>query len=154
MDFKHIRPGSGEAKGAALHLTMIDSDELLYEGGKPIEIDILGLESAPGKRVIAQMAKDTNHRKKMKLDKMGVDEIIQIVDQSKEDKAELYSKLTTGWRNITYLTDDEPDDADGKVLKFTAENAKMLYFTRPWIMEKIDAFLGDRANFLGRKRPA
>lgn len=53
-------------------------------------------------------------------------------------QAKILARATTGWRNIEW---------EGKPLAFTAENCSMIYSKNPWIMEQVDRFIADRANF-------
>lgn len=127
--------------------------EVLENRGKPIDIHLLGPESATGRRASARMAKDleaVGKGKQRRLINMDLSEILEVADTSLEIKAKFYAALTTGWSdNLEYISDDLLDDpsAEPEVLPFTNENAVMLYKTRPWIAEQVDRFLSDRSNY-------
>ena len=158
MDFARIDTRRDAENGATYHVMFItDSQEKtgehLYHDGEPVSIDLLGIEGNTGKAAAARMVKELdaqNGSKKRTAKNMSVDEILQAAEGNDEIKARFYAGLTTGWSNIFYLSDEEIDDpkAEPKELKFTADNAFMLYSTRPWIMEGIDAFLADKMNFM------
>jgi hypothetical protein len=54
---------------------------------------------------------------------------------------ELLTACTASWENI---------EIDGEVLKCTPENIKRIYTEFIWVREQVDAFIGDRANFLSK----
>ncbi len=101
----------------------------------------------------AQMVKALDEQiggKKRSVKNMSVDDILQATEGNEEIKARFYARLTTGWSNVFYLEDNKMDDPKAKPteLTFSEDTAFMLYSTRPWIMEGIDAFLADRLNFM------
>jgi len=65
-------------------------------------------------------------------------------DDLDDGSLNLLAECTLGWRS------SEGADflLDGKPLAFSKENAKKLYQRFPWIKEQVDAWVGDRANFL------
>ena len=149
MDFARIDPRRDAEKGATYH---VDYDgERLFHDTNPIEIDFLGLQSATGKRAAAKMVKDLDRKTGRKRDasKMSVDEMLAASNESEEARARFYADLSTGWRNVAYLDDEDIDnpDAEPTLLEYSKENAFKLFSTRPWIMEGIDRFLGDKTNF-------
>lgn len=149
MDFARIDPRRDAEVGATYH---VDYDgERLYHEKKPIEIDFLGLQGATGKRAAAKMVKSLDQKTGRKRDasKMSVDEMLDAASDSEEARARFYADLSTGWRNIPYLEDADIDnpDAEPTMLEYSKENAFKLFSTRPWIMEGIDRFLGDKTNF-------
>lgn len=164
MDFARIDPRRDAERGATYHVMYVtdrDSEtgepigERLYNDGKPIEMDFLGLDSAAGRRAAAQMVRDMDRKvggKKRSAKDMSVDEILATATENEQVRAQFYAALVTGWRNVVYLDDDKMDDPNAKPaeLAFSEANAVKLFSTRPWIMEGIDAFLADKGNF-GRK---
>lgn len=149
MDFARIDPRRDAEKGATYH---VDYDgERLFHDGQPIEIDFLGLQSATGKRAAAKMVKELDRKAGRKRDasKMSVDEMLDAASESEEARARFYAELTTGWRNVVYLEDAEIDNPKAKPepMPYSKENAAKLFSTRPWVMEGIDRFLGDKSNF-------
>lgn len=149
LSFAHIDPRRDAEKGATYH---VDYDgERLFHDKEPIEIDFLGLQSETGKRAAAKMVKDLDQKAGRKRDasKMSVDEMLDAAAESQEARARFYAELTTGWRNVVYLDDADIDnpDVEPAMLEYSKENAFKLFSTRPWIMEGIDRFLGDKTNF-------
>lgn len=59
----------------------------------------------------------------------------------RSDDIELLARCVGGWKGVTYK---------GKVLEYSHQNAVMLLNEVPYIKEQIDAFVGDRQNFLPR----
>ena len=55
------------------------------------------------------------------------------------ESIELLARCTLGWEEV---------DWEGDPLKFSLENAKMLYTELLWLREQVVAFMEDRANFL------
>lgn len=149
MDFARIDPRLDAENGATYH---VDYDgEPLFHDKKPIQIDFLGLQSETGKRAAAKMVKDMDKKAGRKRDasKMSVDEMLAAASDSEEARARFYAELTTGWRNVVYLEDAQIDDpkAVPALLEYSKANAFKLFSTRPWIMEGIDRFLGEKSNF-------
>jgi len=150
MDFARIDPRRDADAGAAYHVSYEGTP--LYFNDDPIEIDVQGLESEVGKRAAAKMIKEADKRngKKRNAKSLSVDEILKLTDEDELARAKFYAALTTGWRNVVYLEDDQMDDPDAKPepLPFSEANAFKLYSTRPWVMEGLDDFLGDKSNFM------
>jgi hypothetical protein len=150
MDFARIDPRRDAEVGATWHVDY--EGEELYIDGQPIEIDLLGTDSTEAKRAAAKMARNIERRtggEKRDLKNMTVDQIMELAEANDEEQAEFFAALTTGWRNVVYLEDDEIDDpeAEPKPMPFSKENAKKLYATRTWIMAGADRFLGRKENF-------
>ena len=62
--------------------------------------------------------------------------------QEIDEKSILYvAQLATGWSGI---------DKGGKPLEFSIEAVVELLTKEPWIKEQADAFIGRRANYLGK----
>ena len=55
------------------------------------------------------------------------------------DNIELLVACTRGWSGLDYK---------GAALAFSPANARMVYKDFVWLREQVDAFIGDRANFL------
>jgi hypothetical protein len=56
-----------------------------------------------------------------------------------EEAIDLLVACTLGWENMVEA---------GKEQECTSENAKRIYTEYTWIREQVDAFIGDRSNFL------
>jgi hypothetical protein len=53
----------------------------------------------------------------------------------------------SSWSQYGYMSSITTDD-NGNAYEFSVENAKELYRNAPTIVEQVDRFVGDRANFL------
>lgn len=159
MDFARINLEADSEHGATLRLynpytfdpEFPDDVDPLLNGGEYIEIDLIGLDGQSGRRASARMVKAVNRKtgRTRSVKDLTEDEIMKIAAENQEIQSRFYAELTTGWRNITYLTDDLIDDKDAEpsVLSFSTENAAMLYNTRAWIRDQVDRFLSRRSNF-------
>lgn len=56
------------------------------------------------------------------------------------DTYRLLASVTKSWEGVEW---------NGAVLECTPENAVMLYEKIPWLKDQVDAFINERANFLG-----
>jgi len=56
-----------------------------------------------------------------------------------EEQVEMLASCTLGWEGIV---------VNGEEVKFSKDNAVNLYLKYPWIMEQVNIFIGDRANFI------
>lgn len=61
--------------------------------------------------------------------------------EAKKRKIGLLVHCTTRFENLF---------SGGKELEYSEKAARILYKTQPWIREQVDAFIGDRSNFLSR----
>lgn len=159
MDFARIDLTRDAEEGATFHLydpysydrEFPDDVVRLYDGGKPITIDLVGPNSPTAKRAAAKMVRDNNAKtgKRRNVRDMSIEDILRMGAENEESRAEFLADCTTGWANITYLDDDKLDDeaAKPRALPFTRENAILLYRTRLWIAEEVDRFLADKNSF-------
>jgi len=63
------------------------------------------------------------------------------VEEQEENTLNLLATCTLGWEGVV---------VDGEPLPYSKENAKELYRRFRWLREQVDAFIGDRANFLSK----
>lgn len=63
-------------------------------------------------------------------------------EQVEADALDMLVACTKGWSGLRL---------QGKPLEYTPEAARMLYTEYAWIREQADAFINDRANFLGNE---
>lgn len=158
-DFARISLSHDAEKGATLQLynpytfdpRNPDNVDLLTSGDEYIEIDLVGVDGPTGKAASARMVKASNKKTgtNTSIKDLTEEEILQRGRENESIQAQFYAELTTGWRNITYIPDDQLDnpDAEAEVLDFNEKNAAMLYKTRPWIREQVDRFLSRKSNF-------
>ena len=151
MDFARINP-SRDADTPATWPVEYEGEVLYWKDKEPIEIDILGLDGVAGKKAQAKMVKMAARKVKnpnRQLGQMSEKEIEAFLAGQERAKAHMFAELTTGWRNIYYLEDEDMHDPNAvpTPMEFSKENAIKLCTTRPWIVEGLDAFLGLRDNF-------
>ena len=128
MDLANLDTKAAAERGADLHLEHPVSGEPLYtDDGKPLTIRLLGNDSREFKAGLSELAETRAGKKRTS------------IAAAEANGIELLTRVTVGWSNIVY---------NGEALKFSPENARMLYRERPWIMEQVDAFVANRANFL------
>jgi hypothetical protein len=60
------------------------------------------------------------------------------MDQIDVELIELLSRVTLSWENV---------EVNGESLECTPENAKKLYEEYYWLLQQVDTFVGERANF-------
>jgi hypothetical protein len=120
------------SRGADLHLRNPATNEPLYddeERTSPVTIKLLGKDSPKWREAIhkASQERTANQVRTM------------TPEERQRENARIFAGITLGWSGI---------ESDGKALRFNEANARSLYLELPWIMEQIDAFVADRANFL------
>lgn len=118
-----------------------DNAPLLENKGKPLEIDLLGLDGPSGKLASARMVKAMNKKmgQQQSIKNMTEEEILETASKNEDIQAVFYAELSMGWRNI------ETD----KMLDFSRDEAAKLYKRLKWMRDQIDAFLKRRTNFKG-----
>lgn len=126
---------SASEEGAWLHLTIPGSDEKAYldeAQEKPLRIKLKGPDSDTWTAF---------QRKAMRAKQND-----KSVDETTNEDAKLFSKMTVSWENI-------PDD-NGDELEFTAENAIKIYRKYKDIRIQALRFVMDQANFTKRQPDA
>ena len=126
MDFADLDLAKTADSGADMHVRHPVTEEPLTTDGKPITIRLLGADSAEFRNGVKAIANRSQSRKKPSL------------AEAERNAVELLARITTGWQGIVW---------NGEPLKFSRENAEMLYRERPWLREQADEFAGERANF-------
>lgn len=126
---------SASEEGAWLHLKIPGSDEKAYldeDQKKPLRIKLKGPDSDTWTAF---------QRKAMRAKQND-----KSVDETTNEDAKLFAKMTVAWENI-------PDDS-GDSLEFTAENAIKLYRKYKDIRIQALRFVMDQANFTKRQPDA
>lgn len=141
MDLSKFATRERASKGATLHLkSPADGTLLMTEGAdpKPVTITVIGQDAKEYNSLRQRLA----DRRLSDVVKSGGLQAKGVVTSAKleSDSTELAVAATVSWENITW---------EGKTLLCSPENATMLYNNCPWIMEQVQAFTADRANFLG-----
>lgn len=127
MDFSKIDVTAAADKGALMHVEHPATREPLYDkAGKPITMLLAGQDSRLWKSEQAKISEKYAGRKKYNAASL------------QRDSIELLASVTLQWNGIEW---------EGKPLECNRENARMLYAERAWVMEQVDAFVAERANF-------
>ena len=129
MDLSTIDTTETANEGAVLELRGPDDAPLFTKDGAPVTITLLGKDSDVYTRVVnANANRHLNQRGKPK----------RSIEGAKAEGVSLLAKCTTAWSGIV---------VEGETLDCTYENAVKLYSRFSWIMEQVDEFVADRANF-------
>lgn len=99
-----------------------------------VQIDVVSKDSSEYQKVFKKQVTGTIERVQASGGKARV-----TGDSVQDDKIELLVAVTKGWRGF---------EMHGKEFLFNPKNARYLYEKFPFIREQIDAFVGDRGNFL------
>jgi len=101
-----------------------------------ITISVLGKDSDDFQKV----SRAQNKRRMSKMQKGGFRNVTTPpIEEVESDGIDLLAKCTTGWTGVII---------EGKEIKFSVDNAVMVYERFPWIKEQVDIAIGDRANFI------
>lgn len=131
MDLAKLDTVKGAEEGAAMEvLNPADGTVLRDDNGEPITIWLLGSDS---EKVRKRQRLEINKRlKRGNRSRMTAEEL-------EEDGLNLLAFCTVSWKGIVL---------DGEAPVCSAEAARKVYDRLPWLREQVDAFVGDRANFL------
>lgn len=120
--------------------------EKQYEGSpedvaaksKPVRIFLIGQDSAEYSAVRQKLSNKALN-KMAKAGGPGKKGAVSA-EQLEEDKLELAVAATKNWENVVW---------EGQTLPFSPENVRKVYQECPWLLEQVEEFVNDRANFLG-----
>lgn len=98
-----------------------------------IEISLVGADSDVYQRQVNSMA--NKRAKRLRPGQF----VPPTAEETTEAALELLAACTLGWKGMLL---------NGQEIPFSQENAVMIYRQFPWIKEQVDAFIGERANFL------
>lgn len=120
--------------GAELHLAHPVTGEPVYlddEQKMPITIAIMGTDSDVYQKALQKAAVKARNAKSKNNE--------SDFEQALTETIELYADMTLGWTNINH---------EGKALKFTRDNAVLLYKTYKEIRKQVGDFAAEKANFI------
>jgi hypothetical protein len=117
---------------------VIDADEN-SDYSKTPTFRMQGMDSPAYRRAVAHRSAMRQNRRKQKDVTTGT-VILEIADGMYDDECRNLSAVVDSWSNI--------EDDNGSI-EFTREAAYKLFADFPWIKEQAEAFISDRANFLG-----
>lgn len=125
MDLSKLNTKSASNTPRTLKLRNPFTKELIKDGDKYLEINLLGIGSDAAKNASAEQSR-------AKTDDMTEDQKAKI-------GAEFLAKLTTGWSDNFELGDEK--------LKFNYENAVKLYLSEDWIGTQVLQFVTNLKNY-------
>jgi hypothetical protein len=117
----------------------IDADEVADYSKTPT-FHMQGMDSPAYRRAVAHRSAMRQNRRKQKDVPTGA-VILEIADTMYDDECRNLSAIVDAWSNV--------ENDDGPV-EFSREAAYKMFFDFPWIKEQAEAFVADRANFLGK----
>lgn len=103
---------------------------LMAADGQEVTILVAGADSEVAQKAVR---KATNKRLASRRLKLKAEEL-------EEEKIETVALCTLDWHGIV---------VDGEQVPCTVENVKKVYRRFRWLMDQVDEFSGDRANYLG-----
>lgn len=125
MDVSKLNTTTASNTPHTLKLRNPYTNEVIKDGDKFLELNLLGIKS--------DMAKNASAEQKRKKSDEMTDE------QSAKVGAEFLAKLTTGWSDNFEIGDEK--------LKFTFENAVKLYLAEDWIANQALNFVTNLRNY-------
>ena len=112
--------------GTEMPIRHFATDEIITdEDGNQAVLILAGMDSDIYKRASNMVA--NRRSRKMKMPK---------AEQIQADSIEILAKCTLGWKNLV-INGAEP------------ASAELMYTEYPWLREQADAWIHDRANYLG-----
>lgn len=137
MDLGKLNTRRGAEEGAELELVHFETREPLG-----IFIRLRGLDSTVFRDQM--IANQRRMRSRLVAEKRAEASGAEI----EADAVSLLAACTQSWRDAEL---GKPVlEIDGAELECTPDNARRVYTEFTWIREQVDAFVGDRANFLQR----
>jgi hypothetical protein len=122
--------------GAPLAIKKLDGSPLLDRNGSPVTILLLGPDSAKYRALTRE-----NVRRRLERRATGAAPITEAeIDEVERDTLEILAVCTVGWKGVYTPEGDE--------IACSADNARALYENYPVVREQVDAFVGNRANFI------
>lgn len=123
-------------QGVPLSIRRVDGSLLLDRDGKEVQITLLGPDSSKYRSLTRE-----NVRKRLERRALGAKDLtVEEIDEVEADSMEILAVCTTGWVGV--------NTPQGEPIPCTVENALKLYQNYPVIREQVDAFVGNRANFI------
>jgi len=106
--------------------------------GEPlgIKITVAGIDS----KIYREAQRKVSNKRLKQTFGRGVVNKTPTVEEFEAETVDILAKCTMSWQNIVW---------EEKELPCNYENAKMIYIKLIWLRDQVDAFINDRANFLG-----
>lgn len=122
--------------GVALQIKRLDGTPLVNAAGESVTITLLGPDSAKYRALTRESIKKRLDRRVQGAADVTMDDL----DQIERETIEILVVCTVGWTGVR--------TPEGETIACTQDNARRLYENYPVVREQVDAFVGNRANFL------
>lgn len=122
--------------GVALQIKRLDGTPLVNAAGESVTITLLGPDSAKYRALTRESIKKRLDRRVQGASDVTMDDL----DQIERETIEILVVCTVGWTGVR--------TPEGETIACTQDNARRLYENYPVVREQVDAFVGNRANFL------
>lgn len=122
--------------GVALQIKRLDGTPLVNAAGESVTITLLGPDSAKYRALTRESIKKRLDRRVTGASDVTMDDL----DQIERETIEILVVCTVGWTGVR--------TPEGETIACTQDNARRLYENYPVVREQVDAFVGNRANFL------
>lgn len=116
-------PDLRETASAGAWMTVVD----LNGEETDFRIHVRGTDSPEFERIVAQADRARKPNKAMSL------------MEAKRNTLDMLAQMTIGWEGLK---------DNGRAVPFSQEKAREIYKAHNWLREQVDAFIGDRANFM------
>lgn len=124
FDLASLDTAARAEEGAPLAITHPTTGEAIG-----ITITVVGTDSDTYQKARRKLADKRIQQRKAKLS----------IEDIENENIEMLARCTKGWDGVV---------VDGEAKPCTFSNAVELYKRFPWVREQVDAFMGERANFL------
>jgi hypothetical protein len=154
MNFETLDSTTEAAKGAFLHLLHPETGEELWadkEEKMAVGVDVLGADSKTYRKILHRLQNRRTDRLRKKKDK---NKFLRAEDVEIEN-IEATAGAVLKFHHIEMYFDDDgeigvPPAADLVERACVAADAPVVLARFPWMYEQIEAFLNDRANYMGK----
>lgn len=135
FDFASIDTKKLSESGVPLLILKLDGKPLADKDGNPVRITLLGPDSAKYRALTRE-----NIRRRLEKRALGAAATEFDVDEVERETMEILAVCTVAWEGV--------NTPQGEAIPCSLENARKLYEAYPVIREQVDAFVGNRANFI------
>jgi hypothetical protein len=145
VDLSKLNTAAKADEGAELVLVHPATGDELVDNTDPknpkkVSLRLLGTDSETFQTVSHKINNKRLERAAKASGKRGAAAKVLSSESTDAEGLEQLVACTVGWSNV---------DLNGGPLEFSKDNAHLLYTTLRWVREQAEAFILDRANFLG-----
>ena len=105
-------------------------------------VDIVGIDMKPTSIKIRVVGKDSKTFRR--IEDAAALAYLESKGKSETGVAERMAAMTLSWENVP----DPREETYGEPLAFNKDNAKLFYEKAPFVLEQVNRFINDRANFM------